>query len=64
MHDCFNRMEASSNYSTGVLQTDVAKDTSSITGRGVKSEMLYVSWQSRLLCYGDHFIPCFPIVPP
>ena len=36
IHNCFNRLEDSSNYSAGVLQTDVAKNTSSIVGRGIK----------------------------
>ena len=64
--DCFNRLEHSSNYSrsAGVLQTNVAKNTSSIAVSSIESQMLYVSWQSCLLCYGNHYIPCFPIVPP
>ena len=36
----------------------------SIAGKGVKSQMLYVSQQSCLLHYGNHFIPCFLIVLP
>ena len=43
--DCFNRLEASSNYSVSVLQTNVAKNTISIAGRGIESQMLYVSRQ-------------------
>ena len=64
MRNCFNWLEDSSNYSISVLQTNVSKNTSSIAGRGIKSQMLYVSQQSRLLRYGDHYIPCFLIVPP
>ena len=63
MRDCLNHLEDSSNYSAGVLQTNVTKNTSSIAGMGIKSEKLYVSWQSCLLLYGDHYIPCFLIVP-
>ena len=33
MRDCFNWLEDSSSYSTSVLQANVAKNTSSITGR-------------------------------
>ena len=33
MRDCFNWLEDSSNYSTSVLQANIAKNTSSITGR-------------------------------
>ena len=33
-------------------------------GRGIESQMPYVSQQSCLLGYGDHYIPCFLIVPP
>ena len=43
MHDCFNQLEESSNYSASLLQTNIIKNTSSITGRGVESQMLYVS---------------------
>ena len=64
MRDCFNRLEDSSTYSASVLQTNVAKNTSSIAGRGIESQMLYVSRQSCLLCNGDHYIPSFLIVPP
>ena len=62
--DCFNWLEDSSKYSASVLQTNVAKNTSSIAGRGIKSQMLYISRQSCLLGYGDHYIPCFLIIPP
>ena len=64
MHDCFNQLENSSNYSACVVQTNVAKSTSSMTGKVVKSQMLYVSQQSRLLHYSGRYIPCFIIVPP
>ena len=64
MHDCFNQLEDSSDYSASVLQTNVAKNTSPIAERGIESQMLYVSQQSCLLCYGDHYIPSFLIVPP
>ena len=64
MRDCFNRLEDSSNYSASVLQTNVAKNTSSIAGRGIESQMLYVSQQSCLLCNGNRYIPSFLIVPP
>ena len=43
MRDCFNRLEDSSTYSASVLQTNVAKNTSSIARRGIESQMLYVS---------------------
>ena len=43
MCDCFNQLENSSNYSAGVLQTNVAKNMSSNAGRVVKNQMLYVS---------------------
>ena len=50
------------------LQTNVAKNTSSIpdliTERDIESQMLYISQQSCLLHYGDHYIPCFLLVPP
>ena len=62
MHDCFSWFEGSNNYSAGVLQTSIAKNTSSITGRGIESQMLYVLQQSYLLCYSDHHTPCF-LVP-
>ena len=64
MRDCFNRLEDSSDYSASVLQTNVAKNTSSIAERGIESQMLYASWQSCLLRYGDHYIPSFLIVLP
>ena len=64
MHDCLNHLENYSNYSAGVLQTNVTNNMSSIAGMGIKSQKLYVSWQSCLLLYGDHYIPCFLIVPP
>ena len=64
MRNCFNRLEDSGNYSAGVLQTNVAKNMSSIAGRGIKSQMLYVSQQSSLVCYDDHNILCILIVPP
>ena len=64
LRDCFNRLEDSNNYSASVLQTNVAKNTSSITGRGIESQMLYVSQQSCLLRYGDHYIPSFLVVSP
>ena len=60
----FSRLEDTSNYSASVLQTNFAKNMSSITGRGIKSQMLYVSWQSCLPDYGNHFISCFLILPP
>ena len=60
----FNGVEDSSNYSESVLQTDVAKSTSSITRRGIETQMTYVSQQSCLLDYGNYRIPCFPILPP
>ena len=66
MRNCFNWLEDFSNCSASVLQTNFAKNTSSIAGRGVKSQILYVSLQSCLLNsinYGDHYIPCFLIVP-
>ena len=53
MRGCFNCLEDSSNYSAIVLQTNVAKNTNSIAGMGIESPMLYVSWQSCLLGYGD-----------
>ena len=62
--DYFNRLEDSSNYSASVLHTNVAKNKISIAGRGIKSRMLYVSRKSCLLGYGDHYIPCFLIIPP
>ena len=62
--DCFNRLEGSSNYSASVLQTNIAKNTSSIAGRRNESQMLYVSRQSCLLRYGDHYILSFLVVPP
>ena len=37
---------------------------SSIIGRDIKSQMHYVSRQPCLLHYGDHYNPCFLIVPP
>ena len=46
-----------------IVQTNVTKNTSYIKGRDIKSQMLYVSWQSFLLHYGDHYIPCFLIIP-
>ena len=64
MQDCFTRLEDSSNYFASVLQTNVAKDTSSITERGIESQMLYVSQQTCLLRYGNHYIPSFLIVSP
>ena len=64
MRDCFNRFEDSSNYSASVLQIKVAKNTSSIAGRGIESQMLYASRQSCLPRKGDHYIPSFLIVPP
>ena len=64
MRDCFNRLEDSSNYSASVLQTNVAKNTSSIAGRGMESQMLYVSRKSFPLRNGDHYIPSFLIVSP
>ena len=63
-HDCFNWLEDSSTYSASALQTNVAKNTSSIAGRGIESQMLYASWKSCLLRYGNHYIPSFLIVPP
>ena len=63
MRDCFNRLEDSSSYSASVLQTNFAKNMSSIAERDNESQMLYVSRQSCLLLYGDHYIP-FLIVPP
>ena len=64
MCDCFNRLEDSNNYSAGVLWANVAKNMSFIAGKGVKSQMLYVSQLLCLLRYDDHYIPCFLIVPP
>ena len=64
MRDCFNRLEASSNFSASALQTNVAKNTSFVTERGIESQMLYVLRQSCLVRYGDHYIPCFLVVPP
>ena len=64
MHNCFNRLDKSSNYSAGVLPINVAKNLSSIAGRGIKSQMLYVSQLSCLVHYSDHNILCFLIVPP
>ena len=64
MHDCFNWLEDSSNYSAGVLLTNVAKNINFITGRGIESQIPYVSRQSCLLHYGDRYIPCFLFVPP
>ena len=61
MHDCFNQLENSSNYSACVVQTNVA---SSIAGKVVKSQMLYLSQQWCLLHYSGRYIPCFIIVPP
>ena len=64
MDDCFNQLEDSSNYPAGVLQTNV-KNTSYIAGRGIKSQMLYVSRQSSLLyMLWQSCIPCFLSVPP
>ena len=60
-----DQLENSSNYSASVLQTNVAKIIMSyIAGRSIKSQMLYISQQSCLLCYGDRYSPCFLIVPP
>ena len=59
MHNCFYWLEDSSNYSASVLQTNIAKNMSSITGEGIKSQMLYVSQQSCLLGYGDYYITLF-----
>ena len=42
MCDCFNQLEESSNYSAGLLQTHIAKNMSSISERGVESQMLYI----------------------
>ena len=64
MRDCFNRSEDSSNYSAGVLYTNVVKNIRSIARREIKCQIPYVSWQWCLLCYGDHYVPCFLIVPP
>ena len=55
MRDCFNQLEASSNYSDSVLQTN---NTNSITVSCVKSQKLYISQQPCLLCYGNHCIHC------
>ena len=60
----FNGVEDFSNHSESVLQTDVAKSTSSITRGGIETQMKYVSRQSCLLDYGNHRIACFPILPP
>ena len=38
MRDCFNRLEDSSSYSASVLQTNVAKNTSSIAKRGIEKK--------------------------
>ena len=65
MRDCFNQLEESSNYSASLLQTNIAKNTSSIAGRGVESQTLYVSRKSCQSClqyYGSHYIPCFVIL--
>ena len=43
MCNCFNWLQDSSNYSAGVLQTNVVKNMSSITGRGIKSQTLYIT---------------------
>ena len=43
VHDCVNRLEHSSNYSASVLQTNVARNTSSIAGR-----------VSKVKCYMYH----------
>ena len=40
MHDYFNGFDKCSNCSAGVLQTYVAKNTSSTAGMGVESQML------------------------
>ena len=56
MHDW---LEDSSNYSASVLQTSIAKNMSSITTGGIKSQMLCVSQQSCLLGYGDYYITLF-----
>ena len=40
------------------------QNRSSIAGRSIESQMLYISQQSCLLHYGDHYIPCFLIVLP
>ena len=61
---CFSRLEDTSNYSASVLQTNFAKGMSSITGRGIESQIPYVSWQSYLPDYDNHFISCFLILPP
>ena len=53
--DGFNQVEDTSNYSASVLQTIVTKNMRAITGNGVKSQMLYVSLQSCLLHYNDHY---------
>ena len=60
MRDCFNRMEDSSNYiSASVLQTNVDKNTSSVTGRDTESQMLYVSRQS--CTYSTLWCPLYPL---
>ena len=43
MHDCLNRLEESSNFSAGVVQANFANKTISIAGRGLESQMLWVS---------------------
>ena len=47
MRDCFNWLEDCSNDSAGVLQTYIPKNMSSITGRGVESQMQYVPKQNK-----------------
>ena len=65
MRDCFNQLKNSTNYSACFVQTNVAKSTIAITGRVVKSQMLYIciSRQSCLLHYSGRYIPCFIIIP-
>ena len=56
MRDCFNGLEDSSNYSASVYK-QMSLKYEFYHRKGV-SQMLYVSRQSCLLHYGDHYIPC------
>ena len=42
----------------------VAKNMSLIKGRGIESQKLHKTQQLCLLCYSDHYIPCFLIAQP